>query len=395
MAVKETESIKKVIYPQIEEAFKSTKVKKAYKDLLNQFMTQRSEELYDTLPCSRLICGEEEMDKLFTVLNIKKEDVTNAILATYYGPMPNFNPRAAKHEFTVLCLSVLRYFVLKKDKQMAELSMLYLSFSGKFYPSIHYRSYPVTVPVRYVMEYVVNNNLSQKYDLASYGSVIGAIKSVGTTWMTSYNNRFKNYSDEDVVYLIQQLHSRIGSFMINIAEEYYKVYEEKDVYMNYTSDSLDPDNYHLADSDSLKAQRYAEAAVNYITTYGVNYKICEACSDSNITPNEVRAVIESIINRRENILEIKELISLMIVTYFAQTKNREKNVSDIGFISYSIIAKPNAKQKELVRQKEIIENWLSESGTAYLRRRSRDATRNSYEKAVKLYFALSIHNANR
>lgn len=395
MAAKETEVIKKAICPKIEEAFKSTKIRKAYKDLLNQFMTQRSEELYDTLPCSRLICGEEEMDKLFTVLGIAKEDVTNAILATYYGPMSNFNPRAAKHEFTVLCLSVLRYFILKKDKQMAELTMLYLSFSGKFYPSIHYRSYPVTVPVRYVMEYVVNNSLSQKYDLASYGSVIGAIKSVGTTWMTSYNNRFKNYEDEDAVYLIQQLHSRIGSFMINIAEEYYKVYEEKDVYMNYTSDSLDPDNYHLADSDSLKAQRYAEAAVNYITTYGVNYKICESCSDSNITPNEVRAVIESIINRRENILEIKELISLMIVTYFAQTKNREKNVTDIAFISYSIIAKPNAKQKELVRQKEIIENWLSESGTAYLRRRSRDATRNSYEKAVKLYFALSIHNANR
>ena len=45
--------------------------------------------------------------------------------------------------------------------------------------------------------------------------------------------------------------------------------------------------------------------------------------------------------------------------------------------------------------KEIIEKWLSESGTAYLRRRSRIATRNSYERAVRMYFALVIHNANR
>ena len=82
----------------------------------------------------------------------------------------------------------------------------------------------------------------------------------------------------------------------------------------------------------------------------------------------------------------------MISLYFA---TGERDVTDIKFITYTISPKPNAKQKEIVRMKEIIEEWLCESGTAYMRRRSRTATRNAYERAVRMYFALIIHKANK
>ena len=51
--------------------------------------------------------------------------------------------------------------------------------------------------------------------------------------------------------------------------------------------------------------------------------------------------------------------------------------------------------KEIIKQKELIEDFLSDSGTAYLRRRSRIATKNSYERCVRMYFALMIHNVAR
>ena len=288
---------------------------------------------------------------------------------------------------------MVRYFTLKNKDKERDISALVLSFSGKFYLSLHYRSYPTVVPARHVMEYVVNNQLSQKYDLASTGSVAGAVKSIDKTWLTTYKTKFKDFDDEDVVYLIQQLHSRIGSFMKNIAEEYYKAYEDKDSYMAYSSDSFDQDDFHLADNDSLKIEKLAESVMSYITSNGVDYKICKACSDDNILPNEAKAVIESIVNNRDNILTMKELISLMLTTYFTSSPN--KDATDIGFITYTVAPKPNAKQKEIVRQKEIIEDFLCESGTAYMRRRSRIATRNSYERCVRMYFALTIHNVAR
>ena len=387
-----TSAIRKKLWPLVEEALDRSSVRSAYKKLVNDFISVRAEDLYDPLPCSRLLCSEAEMDKLFDVLKIKKSFVTEVISETYYGPVDNFNPLAAKHEFTVTQLLVVKYFLSKKMNKDAELAMIHMAFSGKFYPSLHYRSYPTVTPVKHVMEYVVNNCLSKKFDLTTHGGVIGAVKSVTLTWSDSYIDRFKRLDDEDVVYLIQQLHSRIGSFMKNIATEYYRVYEDKDLYITYSSDSYEQDDFHLADSDTLRVSRCTEKAINTINTNGIDYRICKMCSDSNITPNECRAVIESIVGQRENIPTMKELISLMISLYFA---TGERDVTDIKFITYTIAPKPNAKQKEIIRTKEIIEEWLCESGTAYMRRRSRIATRNSYERAVRMYFALVIHNSNR
>lgn len=379
------------IYPLVEEVMSKQSTRRAYKDLIGNFISARTEGLYDILPCSRLICSESEMDKLFDAIGIKKSKISELLKETYYADIPNFSPLSAKHEFTVLQLNIVRYFICQNLRSEAELSMLYLSFSGKFYPSLHYRSYPI-VPVRYVMEYVVNNKLSKKFDLVVYGNVIGAIRSVGNTWISTYKDKFKSFTDEDGKYLIDQLYSRIGSFMKNIAREYYDAYDDKDSFISYSTDSYNPDDYHIAESNTLKVSKCIEKAVNSITSTGIDYKICKMCSDTNITPNECKAVIESIVQEKENILEIKELISLMVSLYFA---SGESDVTDIKFITYTIAPKPNAKQKEIIRMKEIIEGWLSESGTAYLRRRSRVATRNSYERAVRMYFALVIHNANR
>lgn len=390
---KNTKAIKDKLYPLVDVALKNSRVKNNYKKFVNDFFSKRDTEVYDALPCSRILCGEDEMDKLFTALDIDKRKVTEILQETYYSKISNFNPRSAMHEFTVTQLCVIRHFIFTNSQKEKDMSVLLLAFSGKFYPSLHYRSYPTVVPVRHVMEYVVNNMLSQKYDLASKGSVMGAVKSICNTWLDTYKPRFKDFDDEDVAYLIQQLHSRIGSFMKNIAEEYYKAYEDKDTYMAYSSDSFEQGDYHLADNDSLKVERYTEAAMTFITSNGVDYKVCKACSDENITPNEAKAVIESIVMNKENILTMKELISLMIATYF--TIDKDKDLTNISFITYTVSPKPNAKQKEIIRQKEIIENFLADSGTAYMRRRSRIATRNSYERCVRMYFALVIHNVAR
>ena len=387
-----TSAIKKKLWPLVKESLDKDSVKRNYKKLLNDFISHRSEDLYDNIPCSRMVCSDVEMDKLFDVLSIPKTTVASIIKETYYGNITNFTPLSAKHEFTIIMICVIRYFLLEKMKKDLELAVVHLSFSGKFYPSLHYRSYPKVPPVRHVMEYVVNNKLSKKFDLVTQGSVIGAVKSIGTTWVESYDKKFRDFEDEDIIYVIQQLYSRIGSFIKNIATEYYAAYDDKDAFIVYSSDSLDSDDFHLADSNTLRIGKYTESVMNAINTNGVDYKICKMCSNSDITPNECKAVMESIISNKDNIPEMKELISTMISLYF---ESGETDLTDIKFITYTISPKPTAKQKEIVRLKEIIENWLCESGTAYMRRRSRTATRNSYERCVRMYFAIVIHNTAR
>ena len=390
---KEGDIILKKMYPYVSGKIKNNQTK--YKQCLTRFVERRADQLYDICPCDRIYFNADDYADYFKSTGIDEKEIAKILSQTYYADQANFNPRAAKDPLTVAQLCVIRYYFLGKKQKELELSCIYLAFSGKFYPSIHYNSYPVVQPseYRHVMEYVINNELSNKYDIKSQGSVFKAILSVCTTWLDTYKDRLKSFEDEDCVYLIQQLHDRIKSFMKNIATVYYKVYEDKDKYLAYDSDNLDEDNYRLADNDSLRIERIVENTMSYINNTSVNYKICKMASDSNVKTDEVKSIIESILNNNDNIPEIKELVRIIVAEYFVVSKT--KDVRDIDFITKSIAPKPNSKNQNIIRQKQIIEGWLCENSTAYLRRRSREATKNSYYKSILTYFVLVIQYANK
>jgi predicted nucleic-acid-binding protein len=390
---KPTESLLTNLYPHVAKQLAANMT--GYKKVLSRFMDARHNDLYDIGPCTRIPFGQTDIDDLFNTVKIDINKAKDAIQKTYYGTIANFSPICAKDPFTVTALCILRYFIIKKNDKEAELAALYLAFSGKFYPSVHYGSFPKFVPNehREVMEYVINNMLSAKYDLKTQGSTIGAIRSIVKTWMTTYASRFKDFDDTDAVYVLDQLRNRIASFIKNIASLYYDAYENKDAYLTYDSDSLSEDDYHLADNDSFKAERAIEKAVTYITTSSVNYSYCKAAADNNVRTDEIKSIIESILNDKDSIIEIRELVRLIVYSYYAQSKR--KDVRDIDFITFTLSAKPNSKDKNYLRQKDILEDLLSENSTAYTRRRSRLATKLSYHKAVLTYFTLVIHNANK
>lgn len=390
-----TSVIDKKIYPIVQNTL-SKSIKK-YKDMMSKFINARHSSLYDTFPATRMLYGQQDADELFDVFGYKgkEAELQNIINETYYGRIANFNPRAAKNPVTVLGMCIIKYFFNKKDQQNLELAMIYLSFSGNFYPSIHYAQYPKALPAdyRFVCDYVVNNDLSDKYDLKKTGSVIGTIKSITNTWITTYDDRLKGSSDdEDYVYMIQQLHVRIKSFIKNTAEAYYRCYNNKD-YLTYDSDDMSQDNFRLTENDSTKIEAVTQRTLTYITSHDVDYRICKMCSDSNIKTEEIKSIIESIVKNTDNIDDIKELVMLIVSNYFEVSKT--KDVRDIEFISYTIKAKPNTKNKNILRQNEIIEQFLCENSMAYNRRKSRIATRLSYNRAILTYFTLLINQSNK
>ena len=389
---KNTDVLVKQLYPKVANSL--DKGLNRYKSCISRFIGNRNKELFDIAPCDRIYFGQTDLDDFYISLGITEVDIRKVLEGTYYYHIPAFNPRAAKDEFTVAQMMAIRYFFLKKKEKELELSLIYLAFSGKFYPSIHYAMFPKVQPSehRYVMEYVVNNELSQKYDLKSQGNVIGAIKSICKTWITSYEKRFKEMDDEDVVYLIQQLHNRIKSFMKNIASLYYKAYEDKE-YLTYDSENHSEEGYRLVGTDSTKAQKAIEKTMTVITSSDINYKLCKMASNNDVHTEEVKSIIESIMNDKDSLVEIRELVTLIICTYFEQSKT--KDIRDIDFITFSVAPKPNSKDPHILRQKEIVENWLEDGSPAYRKRKNRLATKNSYFRSVFVYFTLLIHNANK
>ena len=72
-----------------------------------------------------------------------------------------------------------------------------------------------------------------------------------------------------------------------------------------------------------------------------------------------------------------------------------KDIRNVEFLNKSITPKPNSKDPKVLRQKEIVENWLNENSPAYRKRKSREATRVNYHKSVLIYFTLITFEANK
>ena len=271
------------IYPLVEKSLSKNTTK--YKKNIQVFFESRSKELYDTAPYTRMMFGDNEREDFFKSIDITKEQIRDCLKDTYYWNI-NFSPAAAKDEMTMTMMMIIRYFVLKGDTLNAELSAIYLAFSGMFYPSIHYGSFPKVQPseYRHVMEYVVNNMLTMKYDLKREGSVFGAVKSICKTWLNTYDKIIKDPDDEENAEVIKQLHGRIKSFMKNIATLYYEAYENK-LYLTYDSDSNSEENFRVADNDSLRIERNVENAMNFINNNNVDFQCCKMASDQNVKVN--------------------------------------------------------------------------------------------------------------
>lgn len=380
------------LYPKVEKSLQTNKNK--WKKLMSDFFQSRASSLYDIAPIDRMFFSKDDEDALYNTLKISKQEITDILQRTYYYSMQGFqsDQATAKDEHTVLSLTVLRYFIMKNDQKDAELAMLYLSFSGKIYASAHFKSFPITPEnYRHVMEYAINN-MSNKYDIVKYGSVIGTVRSLGDTWVKSYKSRFKDYDDEDVVYLIQQLKSRISAFIKNIAKEFYKAFDNRE-YITYDSDNVTSDEYHLADSDSLKLERVIDKSFNKLETTTTDFRLCKMCADSNVRTDELKSIIDSIMTNPENFKMVKELIRNICTYYFLEGKS--KDVTSVEFISFSISPKPNSKNELYLRDREILETLLLKNSDKYKTRSKRAATKISYNNSLLKYFVFLIHEANK
>lgn len=387
--MKDTKAVLDIAYKECES--KISKNYNKYKQFVSRFNANRVKALYANAPTEMIYFTQTDADDFFKSTDIDKKIIKNAIEHTYYNEISNFNPRYAKDECTIAMMCLIRYFYFKKNPKDLDMALITMAFSGKFYPSIWYGSFPVAAPQEHIMNYVVNNMCNNKFDIVREGNVIGAIRSVSNTWVNAYPQKLKEFHDDDVVYLIQQLHNRIRSFMNNIAELYYEAYENKDLYMTYDSDDISEENFHLADSDSMRMERVVSSTMNYINNHDVDYRALKLSSSTLIKMDELKSIIQNINGNTKNTLLIREYITLMVATYYQQSKTKE--VRDLDFVTFSIKPKPNSKDKYVIRQKELLDLILINNSTHFQRRRNRDATEKAYYRSINSYFALVVQDA--
>ena len=365
------------------------------KRVISDFINKNYDLLYAIAPYDRIYFNQYDIDAIFKSLNLTEKQVADIMSECFFWDEP-FNPQCAKEPYVQTLMMAIRYFLVKGKRKDAELVTIYLAFSGKFYSSVHGLMFPTAPPSKYhtVMDYVVNNMLTEKFDLRREGTVFGAIRSLCITWLNTYEKDLKGKpDDEELGNLVQQLRDRERSFMYNISKLYYEAKDNK-LYLNYETDNLeDGSEFRLTDNDAQRAARYTENAINYMVSNTVSLQLCNKCKDQNIKPTEIKDIMESIISNNDNLPELRRVINILICDFMRNYNG--KPVSSVEFIAHSIRAKPNTKDQYIIELKEIICGWLDNNSENYRRRKSRLSTQNSYYKAVLMYIVLIINQVSK
>lgn len=378
------------IYPLVEENMKNKTT--ALKSCIERFVHKRQDALYDYAPIDRIYFHKSDIDDFFKSIGIDENTVSEFLSSLYYWK--NDELQACKDEFSLTCLMVLRWLLINKasDKNLIELTAIYLAFSGKFYASCHYNFWKHYTPSREVMDYVINYMLSQKFDLVKTKSLWGAMKNLTLTWLTKYQDELAgDITDERLVYLIHQLHNRIFAFLKNIATNYYEAYEDKR-YINAESDNYGQDNYRIANNNSTIAASITEKTMIYFANTQVNISICYSVSGSGVDPYDVKAIFETILSDNNKLDDLRFIINVL-VTDFCNKYPDAKDITGPKFIAHSISMKPNTKDKNIIELKNIILGWLNTSDR--YKNIKTQATKNNYYKAILSYIAITVNMANK
>lgn len=387
---KMTSVIADKLYPFVEAHL--VKRERQYKAVIADFMNKNHDILYEVAPYDNIFFTKTDILKFFMALDIKESEVKAITNECYFAHKP-VNPPVVKVPYAQVLVCILMYYLRHKKQKEAEITLLYMAFSGKFYASIFGKYFKTAPPSKYrsTMDYVVNNMLNDRFDLRSKGNLFGAIRSMCISLIEMYGDTLVGHpDDEEIKYFMQQLRDRENTFMNRIFNLYITAWQDKK-YLNYESDNLeDGSEFRISDSDATIAARITENALNYILNNTVSLKICNMFNDANIRPTELRDIIEAIVNDRKNINQLQRVINILICDFMK--KNPNKRVGDVDFLGYCLKEQPNTKDEYIIEMQSIIVSWLDDKSPNYRRRKSRKATEISYRKAIKFYITMVIAN---
>ena len=360
------------------------------------FMNQKSKQLNDIAPYHNILFNATDVNKLFASIDMKESDVKNILSKCFFWNQ-DYRPKCAKEPYVQILACAFRFYIKNDDSKSAKLVAIYLCFSGKFYASIYsnYWRYPVKDTI---MDYVINNMLSDKFDLRKEGTILKSVDKMCNTYLEKYRDDFKKDLDDDDYSkkIIQQLRDRLKSFLKNIFVLYKQAAEEK-LYMNYETDSLDPDDFHITDSDSNKAARLTEAAVGVLTSQRVNMSFCNSAQDTknSVSANDLKNILESIILVDPgNIPKIKRVINILICSFYGAYPDN-KDTKSVDFIEYATKPKPNTQDPLLKEMKATVLGWLNQDATYRRRASTRPATANAYYRGILAYFAFLVASVTK
>jgi len=370
------------LYPVVAKAFSDSKNIREYNLIISKYIDKHSELLAAIGPMDIILFTDDDKNVIFNMIGIKPEEV-KAIKDKSTDRKTKDNLIEAP--FSTLMATIIRYFDMKKDDKLLNLSIFYLTMS--MYPFIYRRSFKYK-PTETIMNYTINN-LSEKYKIKQAGNLMNALIETSRGAYDLHRKNIIDGIDRGYTDFIYALKTRTSSLMKNIAKEFYENYKTGK-YLNTEVEYNEEDKFREADSSSYLIIRTADNITLKLIIDGPPMKLVTMSAQQNkVSINELRNYVTTMINN-EHKDEIHAVVEAILTLFLFNDKNDISEINSNKFLLYclDIYKRANTTDEQIIKIKKILDSWLEGLGT--YKKTQRVATINNFRKALFTFFVLSI-----
>ncbi|BDH16473.1 MAG: hypothetical protein [Bacteriophage sp.] len=346
---------------------------------IENYFDKNSEILFSQGPSKPLIFGLLDKKAVYDFVSLTESEVEDTVKTI---PEINKFRKIANDKFIMLSVFIIRQFEISKMSRERDLMLMFLSS----------KSYSVRQKISFkyganenIMAYTINN-LSDKYKFKTLKNNYAVIKDVAVQSHSTYNKLLIEGTDYMVNTYFSQLNDRIAKVMNNIADEYYRNFENKN-YLNTLRTHDDDTGNHLDyESSSSLIQELAEGTTNFFITSTVNSSIARKVADKNKIPfiSVYQTLIE--IRKNEKPQDLLNFMSSIIESIYETDNSILSRVCSTDFALTAIkqLSISNSSSKALATVKSELDRMLDTYCSKYAMT-ERLATKMSYRNAIYNY----------
>jgi hypothetical protein len=370
-------------YPQIASVFKDKNNCRKFINIVSKYIDTNTERLSTTGPVKKILFTYSDRNSVYDLTGVSEKNI-EMVAKQIKELSRGVN---ASNPFNILLFLMIRYFHINKLEAERKSASIYLILS--MYPSIHAKYFKFE-PNENIMSFTVNS-LSNKYKIKQQGTLLVTLVDMMDTADNHYKNIIIRGNDKDIADYISAVKSRLNQFMKNITTEFMKQHASGR-YLNYDSDNEDPENYSVADNNSLVIDRISTSVSTNLAVKGPDQKsVVLAAKMNKISVNDLRSTMNSICRDKANRPKIREIISCILYEFLFTGQHSEQDIYDMKFTLYSsvIYKRSNTTRSNIVRIKNILDFWIKEYSAIY-KKSNLVSTLNQFRRAIFMFFIFTI-----
>lgn len=372
------------LYPIVEKSLKDKNNIKMIQQQIGKFFDRNMGALSTIGPTKNVSFSKDMVNGIYDAVNLTEDQIKKAIKES--DSIDN-TWVIATNPLYVMCSLISRYFLVNRDDKNLMLTTSFMTFVMYAMRFKHFFPYN---PIENVMGYTISN-LSNRFDIKKEGSVYATYINTTKTCLNNHNTGLKRLDDRDYVLFVNDLHSRIGKKLREIANEYYKNYKEGN-YLNVDQDYEDDDTIMESDNVSFLIARIVSKNMSRFETSGIYYKGIKLAAEYNkISELEMRNLLVLIHSGKYN-KDVEELISSMLLIYLFDLKRKPETIRSASFLTNMmfVFSKMTKQDANLNKIREIIEMFVYK--TSIVKKTKRQPTINAYKKALYMYILFFIQD---